>query len=169
MAPGERNKFGAPMFEPEVFRKQMYCFEEKCFWHCCDFFAPHSDSAPLPPSWHLWCYAIKIRKMSENKQIPNVMNFYSMNICNFRTQYHIDLAQTANKSYWRHFKLLREAFVSLLILPHAFLRCEPVFVFLIIKLFRHSTSHFLSLDKFENNYSIFGMPLLLRKRPSKPG
>jgi len=25
MAPGTRSKFGAPMFEPEVFRKQMYC------------------------------------------------------------------------------------------------------------------------------------------------
>jgi len=28
MAPGARSKFGAPMFEPEVFRKQMYCIEE---------------------------------------------------------------------------------------------------------------------------------------------
>jgi len=28
MAPGARNKFGAPMFEPEVFQKQMYCFEK---------------------------------------------------------------------------------------------------------------------------------------------
>jgi len=28
MAPGARNKFGAPMFESEVFRKQMYCFEK---------------------------------------------------------------------------------------------------------------------------------------------
>ena len=27
MAPGARSKFGAPMFEPEVFRKQMYCTE----------------------------------------------------------------------------------------------------------------------------------------------
>jgi len=28
MAPGARNRFGAPMFEPdEVFRKQMYCIE----------------------------------------------------------------------------------------------------------------------------------------------
>jgi len=27
MAPGEKNKFGAPMFETEVFRKQMHCFE----------------------------------------------------------------------------------------------------------------------------------------------
>jgi len=28
MAPGARSKSGAPMFEPEVFRKQTYCFEE---------------------------------------------------------------------------------------------------------------------------------------------
>jgi len=27
MAPGVRNKLG-PMFEPKVFRKQMYCIEE---------------------------------------------------------------------------------------------------------------------------------------------
>jgi len=27
MAPGARSKFGDPMFEPEVFRKQMYCTE----------------------------------------------------------------------------------------------------------------------------------------------
>jgi len=28
MAPGARSKFSAPMFEPEVFRKQMYSTEE---------------------------------------------------------------------------------------------------------------------------------------------
>jgi len=28
MAHGTRSKFGAPVFEPEVFRKQMYCIEE---------------------------------------------------------------------------------------------------------------------------------------------
>jgi len=28
MAPGARSKFGASMFEPEVFRNQMYCIEE---------------------------------------------------------------------------------------------------------------------------------------------
>jgi len=27
MAPGTRSKFGAHIFEPEVFRKQMYCTE----------------------------------------------------------------------------------------------------------------------------------------------
>jgi len=28
--PRARSKFGAPMFEPDVFRKQMYFFEEVC-------------------------------------------------------------------------------------------------------------------------------------------
>jgi len=28
MAPGEIKKFDAPVFESEVFRKQMYCFEK---------------------------------------------------------------------------------------------------------------------------------------------
>jgi len=28
MATGARSKFGAPMLEPEVFRKQMHCIEE---------------------------------------------------------------------------------------------------------------------------------------------
>jgi len=35
-----------------------------------------------------------------------VMNFYSMNICNFRTKYGMDLAQTAGKGYWQRFRLL---------------------------------------------------------------
>jgi len=40
------------------------------------------------------------------------MNFYSINICNFRAQYCTDLAQSANKGYWRHFTFLRVVFVS---------------------------------------------------------
>ena len=28
MAPGAKSKFGAPIFDFEVVRKQMYCFEE---------------------------------------------------------------------------------------------------------------------------------------------
>jgi len=35
-----------------------------------------------------------------------VMNVYSMNICNFRTQYGMDFSQTASKGYWRHFRFL---------------------------------------------------------------
>jgi len=42
------------MVEPEVFRKQMYCFENGAFDICCDFAAPRNDSAsgelsPLAP------------------------------------------------------------------------------------------------------------------------
>jgi len=67
MGPRARSKFGAPMFEAEVFRKQIYSIEEST----CDIVGtfllrsdpvspevirrPHSDSAPgelcpLPPS-----------------------------------------------------------------------------------------------------------------------
>ena len=102
---------------------------------------------PPYPSLRLWWYTIKIGKFSENKQIscPNVMNFYSMNICNFRTQYCMDLVQTANKGYWLHFKFLRVVFVSLLCLPHALFRRGPVLVLRIIKLFRHSASYFFKV------------------------
>jgi len=53
MAPGARSKFGAPMFEPEDFRKQMYCIEESTcdivctFGGLADIRRPHSDSAPV--------------------------------------------------------------------------------------------------------------------------
>ena len=43
MAPGARSKFGAPIFEPEVFQKQIYCFEESRLWHCWDFSARPAD------------------------------------------------------------------------------------------------------------------------------
>ena len=46
MAPKARNKFGAPMFEPEAFRKQMYCVEEVLVTLLGLFDALHSDSAP---------------------------------------------------------------------------------------------------------------------------
>jgi len=46
MAPGARCKSGAPIFEPEVFRKQMYCIEESTCDIVGTFRGPHSDSAP---------------------------------------------------------------------------------------------------------------------------
>jgi len=73
------------------------------------------------------------------------MNFYS---CNFRTQraYRMDLAQTVNKVYWQHFKFLRVAFITSIPAPRVFSACRgPVFVFLIIKLFRHSPSYFFKV------------------------
>jgi len=39
-------KFGAPMFEPEVFLKQMYCVEESTCVIVGTFRRPRSDSAP---------------------------------------------------------------------------------------------------------------------------
>jgi len=55
---------------------------------------------PSPPWLRFWFYAIKIGKFSENEKIssPMIMNFYSMNIGNFRTQYGVDLAQTASNA-----------------------------------------------------------------------
>ena len=89
------------MFEFEVFRKQMYCFEEKCLWHCWDLLAPRGDSAPwncspFPP---LYVSGIMQKKsenfLKANKFLsPNVMN-----MCNFRKQQGMDLAQTAHKGY----------------------------------------------------------------------
>ena len=52
MAPEARSKFGAPKFEPEVFRKQMYCIEKSrptcvivgAYWGPPQSFGtPHSD------------------------------------------------------------------------------------------------------------------------------
>jgi len=45
MAPGTRRKFGVPMFEPEIFRRQMYCIELLVTLLGL-FSAPSSHSAP---------------------------------------------------------------------------------------------------------------------------
>jgi len=46
MAPGARSKFGAPIFEPEVFWKQMYCIKESTCNIVGTFRRPLSLSAP---------------------------------------------------------------------------------------------------------------------------
>jgi len=63
MAPGTRSKFGAPMFEPEIFRKHIHCIEESTceLSQCWDFsvlpavISPsNSNSAPgelCPPRY----------------------------------------------------------------------------------------------------------------------
>jgi len=54
MAPGQKNKLGAPMFEPKVFRKQM-CYWRKWLRHCWNFSTPSAvirhpgNRAPLGP------------------------------------------------------------------------------------------------------------------------
>jgi len=80
------------------------------------------------------------------------MNFYSVNICNFRTPYGMDLAQTANKGYWPHFRFLLVVFVSLLCLPHAFFRRGLVCFANNKHFLTFNKLLFLRLDKFENNF-----------------
>ena len=80
-------------------------FWKKCFWHCCDFLVTSSDSVPgefFPLPLPRYVSGV-IHQISENFpkinkfSSPNVMNSYFMKICNFWTQYGIDLEQTANK------------------------------------------------------------------------
>jgi len=78
MAPGARSKFGAPMFEAQLFRKQIYCIEEST----CDIFGtfqrPSSDSAPgelfpsCPPCDVPACYAIFISGPAAEGYTPGV-------------------------------------------------------------------------------------------------
>jgi len=54
MSLGARSEFGAPMFEPEVFRKQMCCIEESVVTFLGPFGAPAvirrpGNCAPHPP------------------------------------------------------------------------------------------------------------------------
>jgi len=61
MAPGARSKFGAPILEPEVFRKEIYCIEQSTCEIFGTFRRPHNDPAlgelyPLTPrryAYHL--------------------------------------------------------------------------------------------------------------------
>jgi len=46
MGPGARSKFGAPLFERKLFRKQMYCIEESARDIVGSFQRPPSDRAP---------------------------------------------------------------------------------------------------------------------------
>jgi len=43
MAPSAQSQFGTPMFEPEIFRKQMYYIEESA----CDIFGLLGDLAVI--------------------------------------------------------------------------------------------------------------------------
>jgi len=57
MAPGARSKFGASMFEPELFRKQMYCIDESTCDVLGTFRSPSRDGARVilaPPSLRPW-------------------------------------------------------------------------------------------------------------------
>jgi len=100
------------------------------------------ESCPLAPSLRLWCHAMKIGKFSESKQI-------------FKSERHehLQFSKTirhgsctdCQQRLLAAFQVSSCSFVTLPCLPHAFLRCGPVFVLLIIKHCGHSTSNFFKV------------------------
>ena len=105
------------------------------------------NCAPLAPSLRLWCYAIKIGKLSEIKQI------FKSERHELLFHEHLQFSNTiphgfdtdCQRSLLAAFQVSSCSSVSLPILPHAFFRRGLVFVLLIIKLFRHSTSYFFNV------------------------
>ena len=122
-------------------------FWQKVLITLLELFGPRSDLAPrnralLPPSLRPWCHAMKIGKFSESKPI-------------FKSERHehLQFSKTIRHGSctdWQQrllaaFQVSSCGFVSLPCLPHAFRRCGPVFVLLIIKHFGHSTSNFFKV------------------------
>ena len=72
MAPGTRKSLAPPYSNLRSFGSKCTVLK-KCLWHCCEFWPPQWFGVwgifPLSYSLRLWCYAIKIGKCSENKQI----------------------------------------------------------------------------------------------------
>ena len=154
MGLGREASLAPPCSNLRSFRKQMYYMEKSAYDIVVTFWPPAMirrpmNCAPLLLSLRLWCYSIKIRKFSENKQI-------------FKSE--------------RHELLFREhaAIFEYNSLPHGscadcqqkLLGAFPVsscsfcvtsnpvprvisswtcFVLLIMKLFRHSTSYFFEV------------------------
>jgi len=93
---------------------------------------------PPAPSLRLWCYAMKIGKFSESKQI-------------FKSERHEHLqfsntippgsCTDCQQGLLAAFQVYLCSFVSRLCLPPVFFPRGSVFVLLIIKLFGHSTSY----------------------------
>ena len=124
------------MLEPEVVRKQMYCFEKSAsdivvtFWSPAVIRCP-GNCAPLPPSLRLWCYSIEIGKFCENKQI------FKSERHELLFHEHLQFSNTirhgsctgCEQRLWGHFTFLRVVFVSLLCLPHAFFFGEDLCMF----------------------------------------
>ena len=102
---------------------------------------------PCPPSLRLWCYAMKIKTFSENKQIIKSERHEHLQFSN--TISHGSCADCQQRLL-AAFQVSSCSFVSLPCLPHAFLRRGPVFV----SFSDIQQVTFLRLDKFENNFWI---------------
>jgi len=127
------------------FRKQMYCFEKRAhdivgtFWPPAVIRRPR-NCAHLPPS--SLALRNENRKNSENKQI---FNSESHEHLQFSKTIRHGSCTDCQRRLLAAFQVSSGSFVSLPCLPHAYLRCGPVFVLLIIKHFGHSTSNFFKV------------------------
>ena len=146
MEPGAWNKFATPCSNLRFSEANvLFCKSAHdivgTFWTPAVIRRPR-NCAPFPPSLRLWWYAMKIGKISESKQIFNS-----------ERQEHLQFSKAIRHGSFTDCqrRLLAAcqvsscSFVSLPCLPHAFLRCGPVFVLLIIKHFGHSTSNFFKV------------------------
>jgi len=67
MVPGTRSGFSAPMFEPEIFRKQMYCIEESIcdvvgtLWRLIGLYGAPFGARGIVPPCPLSCTRLRIR------------------------------------------------------------------------------------------------------------
>jgi len=147
---GQETSFAPPCSNLRSFGRKCTVLK-KCLWHCCDFFAPavirrQENSAPLPPSLRLWWCATKIWKFFEIKQIfkseRRELSFHEhLQFSNtIRHRSCTDCQQRLLVEFW----VSSCSFCVTFCLPHAFWR-GPVFVLLIIKLFRRSTSYFFKV------------------------
>jgi len=163
MAPGARNMFGAPIFEPhEVFRKQMYCFEKSACDIVVTFRSPAvirrpRNCAPCTPSLRLWCYSIKIGKFSENKQI------FKSERHELLFHEHLQFSRTirhgsctdCQQRLLAAFHVSSDSFcVTSMPAPCVLFGVDLCLFFSILKLSEIQQVRVLRFDKFENNFLI---------------
>jgi len=73
MVPEARSKFGAPVFEPEIFRKQMHCIGESTC-NIVGTFRPPGNCAPRR-------YVSMVSKSSDFYLCPLILNSHSISAC----------------------------------------------------------------------------------------
>ena len=132
-----------------------YCFEKSVcdivvtFWPP-QWFGAHGIVSPFPPWLRFWCYA-KSEKFSENKRMfksnGHDLLFHEHLQFSNTNCYCMDLAQTASKGYWRHFRFLRVDLCHFYTCSTRFFGVDlcPVLVLQVIKLFQHQNVYFFEV------------------------
>jgi len=107
MTPGARSKFGVPVFEPEVFRKQMYCTEEST----CDIvgiFAPPAvirHSGNCVPFSHRYAPAVQSVILEEICMIPAAQRGYMTS--GARTKFGAPICES--EVFWKEIYCIEES------------------------------------------------------------